>query len=234
MEKNKLIVKLKEKSIEKNMQGIIASYLLRNIKKLNDKSITNIALQTETTPSSITKFVNSLGVNGYKELKTIFSENENLSFQKYHKKIKENINFLNLQMEKIKLLIQEIKESKKVYFIGFGNNKLPIDNFIYKISNFFSGKFLRINSREDYFIYEDLNNCLIIHVTFSNSHNDINKYLRSVKKNMKKNIWKITSVPSNQFNNIHLLNNEETYPRGWGCNISLNYLFNIILLEINK
>ena len=89
MEKSKLIVELRKKAVQKNIQGIIAKFLLDNKNELSEKSIKRLSLEIETTPSSITKFIISLGLSGYKELKKILVQNQqNLDFEQYNQIIK--------------------------------------------------------------------------------------------------------------------------------------------------
>lgn len=122
----------------------IADYIMANDETLENINISDLAKVTETSPSTITRFVKTLGLESFVELKIKLngkntekkkrptnSTTESLVFEYYQKvihKTEEISDFKNL-----KKVVDLIKTANRIYLFGVGSSGLTAGEFTQRL-----------------------------------------------------------------------------------------------------
>lgn len=133
-------------------QANIADYILKNPLKVTSMTVTDLAKASHSSPASVTRFCESLGVNGFSNLKVELAaaisadkdakfeieDNEPLQEMKdklldwSYQAMNDTINYLN--EEKLNEVNEFIENSKKMYTFGVGSSYLVAENIVMKWS----------------------------------------------------------------------------------------------------
>ncbi|MCU6106273.1 MurR/RpiR family transcriptional regulator, partial [Clostridioides difficile] len=122
---------INQKKLSTNEISLL-NYFLKNSEKINQKKIKDIANETFNSTAYIVRFCQKLGFSGYSEFKNflVFSysnRNErNKEFTKSQSDIFTDVmdtqNLINV--ENIDMCLNEIHNSKHIYFFGVGSSRL--------------------------------------------------------------------------------------------------------------
>lgn len=161
-----ILDKLNNKEIKlSKSHKILLEYIKKNINDVSYKSISEIADESNLSKSTITRFIQTMGFDSFKEFQieiakeTRYQNNENIINSSItqndslidvaYKLIESSSiilqkNFRNLDIHKINTCVEKILKSRRIYFVGIGYSG--------NIAMEYSYKFMRIGINCNYFV----------------------------------------------------------------------------------
>ncbi|AXK51590.1 MurR/RpiR family transcriptional regulator [Spiroplasma alleghenense] len=129
----------KYKNLDKNtLYKTVAAFILKNSNQVSEMSISDIAAGCFTNKSSITRFCQSLGFQGYKDFsfvlkleieKITLNQNKIITptssdeiFKEFHQTFIKQINSINSQINKIVNLAEAIMKASDIYLLSSYEN----------------------------------------------------------------------------------------------------------------
>ncbi|AWH77008.1 MurR/RpiR family transcriptional regulator [Clostridioides difficile] len=188
----------------------LLNYFLKNSEKINQKKIKDIANETFNSTAYIVRFCQKLGFSGYSEFKNflVFSysnRNErNKEFTKSQSDIFTDVmdtqNLINV--ENIDMCLNEIHNSKHIYFFGVGSSRLVCT----EMSQRFSAIGVNVKYYDDStLMYLAASNItkddLVIAVSMSGETAQVIKACNIAKTNQVK-VISLTNISVNSLSNI--------------------------------
>ncbi len=207
----------------------LLDYVLKNIRKVKDMSIRELAKECYVSTTTIVRFVQKIGFKGYRDFTdlirfTIMNENDDIvptSFRKgdymgdYVLNVVETLRVLS--QDQMKSLIQMLKGCKNIYFSGYG---LSREAARYAYHLFTAVGLNCIFPQEDYEI-ERLpekigSDDVLFVISLSGDHSKTIRIMENVLSNVRPNIVSITRAGSNMIEimsdyNFYFFNNEFSY-----------------------
>lgn len=216
----------------------IAKILIQNLEKVSRLSLEGAADLCMCSPSTFTRFLKSVGIENFKELRKMISfpkttyMTNGFDANEYSRHIIYNIQEVNQTVtpDMIRNLVYDIYSAKRVVIVGFPTNYPPLLDFQCKMM--MNGKFIEVlpNSQLDQELSSLTRNDLVIVISFQGNFfikGDHNDQLNAsyVKKVL------ITQSIEKKYDDFHTVIKCGTFSFYGESLYSLMYLLNLVNIE---
>ncbi|ATZ16101.1 RpiR family transcriptional regulator [Entomoplasma freundtii] len=223
MTKEHLLIKLKNLAFsERNIYQPIAKFAFQNYSKIKDINISILALKTNSSPATITRFCKHLDLTGYKEFVAILSQentqvkefeflNNNLQLQTRINEIILETAYLIDEKNICELVSDIINKPHKMILIGYGDS----GTFL----KMFASRLLRLGINVNFFSeVEDMgvasllvdNETIVLALSVSGSTKIVLEFINLCKK-AKSKIYSITKYDENTLKKLSQINFSLSY-----------------------
>ncbi|WP_425379662.1 MurR/RpiR family transcriptional regulator [Spiroplasma endosymbiont of Stenodema calcarata] len=135
---NELFFKLENLKNNNHKFSHISIFILKNLENIDKYTIYQLAFATYSSPASVTRMCQEIGLRGYKELIKILTSiyqkpalKEDTLANNLLRKIKFNLDETAslLQSEVINNFVEQIKQNKKLFLYAYGESGLWLESF---------------------------------------------------------------------------------------------------------